>query len=292
MSGGSGKATDYNTIGEANGGTADNTMTKQFIDQDFVVNKKPTQLEVQMYKDAISKSQFENDIWMDIAVTKFWIGSSKGYKTCHDVARFCRFPFLCLIAMSLMVYFPALLIKHNWPSSIECMEQRHGWTVILASEAVIIYLFSRIGIYQWIPGDDNEKSHNVGSWFLYLMLSSYSTRHKWVVILGHFTNVVCRGFLITGTAFALVYADPQLEEILIKGVEMLFLMEVPNVLGFMSKERIVGVLVNTYEQKGIRVVNYDTWQRQNKWLVRINNLIESAALVWSILLPLTILFCM
>jgi len=292
MSGGSGKATEYNTISEANGGTADNTMTKHFIDLDFVVNKKPTQLEVQMYKDAISKSQFINDIWMDIAVTKFWIGSSTGYKTCHDVARFCRFPFLWLIAMSLMVYFPVLLIINNWPSRIECFEQRHEWTVILAGEAVIVYLFSGIGIYQWIPGDDNEKSHNVGDMFLYLMLSSHSTRHKWVVILGHFANVVCRGFLITATAFSLVYADPHLEEILIKGVEMLFLMEVPNVLGFMSKERMVGVLVSAYEQKGTRVANYDTWQRQNKWLVRINNLIESGALLWSILLPLTILFCM
>jgi len=291
MSVGSAKATKYNTIDEANGGDADIVKTEHFIDHDFVVNKKPTLLEVQIYRDAISKSQFENDIWMDIAVTKFWTGSSTGYETCHDVVRFCRFPFLFLIAMSLMVYFPVLLITENWPSGIECFEQRHGWTVILAFEAVIIYLFSTIRTYQWIPGDDSEKSRNVGTWFLYLMLSSHSTKHKWVVIIGHFSNVLCKGFLITGTAFALIYADPLIEQILIKGVEMLFLMEVPNVLGFLSRERIVRDLVNAYEQKGTKVANYDIWKRQNKWLVRINNVLESAALAWSILLPLTILFC-
>jgi len=292
MSGGAAEPINYNTTDVVDGGTADNAVTEQFIDHDFVVNRKPTEYDVQMYKDAISKSQFINNLWMDMAVTKFWRGSSTGYEIIHDVIYFCRFPFLWLIAMSLMVYFPIILISTNWPSGIQCMENRHGWTIILASEAIVIYLFTMIGLYKWTPSEDTQQPSTQSSWFLYLMLSSYSTRHKWVVIFGHFANVICKGFLITATAFSLIYADPELEEILIKGVEMIFLMEVPHVLGYMSKESMVKVLVSAYEQKGARIENYDTWQRQNKWLVRINNLIESAAVGWSILLPLTILFCM
>jgi len=290
MLGGSAEPISYNTTGEADGGGGEIKMTEHFINHDFVVNKKPTEDELQIYKDAISKSQFINNLWMDMAVTKFWSRSSGN--TCGDVIRFCRFPFLWLLAMALMLYFPIVLINDYWPSSIECMSHRHGWTVILASEAIIIYLFSITGFNKWTLSDESQQVRNQSTWCLYIMLSSHSTRHKWVVIFGHLANVVCRGFLITATAFSLIYSDPELEEILIRGVEMHFLMEVPNVMRFMSKERMVNVLVSGYEQNGVKVVNYDTWQRQHKWLILVNGFIESAALLWSIALPIIILFCM
>merc|ERR1719193_1516601 len=184
-----------------------------------------------------------------------------------------------------MVYFPTILINMYWPSGLQCMTFQHDWTIIWACEAVIIYLFSMTGFNRWTMSDESKEVRNQGTYFLYLMLSSYSTRHKWVLILGHIADVLCRGFLIPATAWSLMYNDPELEQILIKGVEMHFLMEVPHVLKYMSEERLVDLLVSTYEQKGARVANFDNWQQQNIWLNRFITIIEGGALIWSVVLP-------
>lgn len=293
MSGGTAEPIKYNTTGDVERGTTDLAMTEQFIDHDFVVDRKPTQEEVQIYKESLESVQFRNTLWMDMAVTKFWNrtdASTCGYL--RDLVRGSRFPFLWLLAMSLMVYFPIILINKYWPSGVECLRDRHAWTIIFASEAVIIYLCSMTGFNKWTLSDESKQVRNQSTWLLYLMLSSYSTRHKWVIILGHIADVVCRGFLIPATAWSLIYNDPELEQILIKGVEMHFLMEIPHVLRYMSEDRMVDLLVSTYERKGARVANYDTWQQQNKCLIGVTRIIESGALLWSVILPILILFCM
>jgi len=205
---------------------------------------------------------------------------------------FIRYPFLWLLAMSLMVYFPALLIHNYWPSDVQCLERSHPWTIICASEAVIIYLFSITGFNHWTTSDDDKEMQNNSTRLLFLMLSSYSTRHKWVIILGHITSIICRAFLIPATAWSLIYNDPELEEILIRGVEMSFLMEIPHVLRFMSEEQVVQTLVTAYEIKGAKVANYETWEKQCRWLVQTIRFLQWTGMIWSFLLPLGILLCM
>jgi len=287
MSGGSAEPTYYNTTADVDRAASDFKTTNQFVVNDFVVGKKPTEDEVQIYKDVLLTSEFSNTLWMDMAVTKWWSGSG-----IRNFIRFARFPFLFLLAMSLMVYFPSLLINDYWPSGIQCMRNSHGWKTILACEAVIVYLFSITGFNRWALSDDSQHERNQGTWSLYIMLSSYTTRHRRVIILGYIADILCRGFLITATAWGLMYSDPELEEILVLGVEMNFLMEVPHVMRFMSEERMVTMLVSAYEEKGVRYPNFDAWQKQNKWLVRLISLLESAALIWSVVLPVGILFCM
>jgi len=281
--------TNYETTAEVDGAASEFAMTKGFIAHDFVVDKKPTQDEVQKYRDVLSTSQFSNTLWMDMAVTKWWSGSKYSFRSW---LRFLRFPFLWVLAMSLMVYFPTLLIEEYWPTGIQCLTNQHGWTTILASEAVIIYLFSMTGYTNWTMSDDKHQERSHGTWSLYIMLSSHTTRHCNVVILGYIADILCRGFLITATAWSLIYNDPELEEILIRGVEMDFLMEIPHVLRFMSEERLETMLVSAYAEKGAKFPNYEAWKEKNKWLVRFINVLQGAAVVWSVLLPLGMLLCM
>jgi len=284
--------TNYNTTGQVYDG-AEVNMGAMLIDHNFAVDRKPTEKEVQMYKEALYELEFRDTLWMNMAVSKFWNGfSSTGIAQCSDIFNFCRFPFLWLLAMSLMVYFPLVLIIEYWPTGIQCLQQRHSNTIVLASEAIIIYLFSMTGFNRWTMSDDDKELRNKSTRLLFVMLSSHSTRHKWVIILGHITTILCSAFLIPATAWSLIYNDPELENILIRGVEMHFLMEVPHVLGFISEERMVHTLVTEYGKKGAKVANYVTWEKQNKWLVRIIMLLEYAAMIWSVFLPIAIGLCM